>query len=257
MDFLLKQQDNFATIVIDNGDLLFAQIMGEAEDELNRELKAQDWRAIKGLWNSTLFAVGRSKQNFVMTVGRKDIAFTREEGHMPGIEGKMVIVPQDLPHAEKNVPRFVDLILKTDVQRDKLNRPTSIHTVTFVGGRRPPSIPPEQLHTGRVWKFDSRKEVDVWGEVIAPLDAAWSDGAVEHLGIDPKEVSQAGGEMKSAWEDQQVGSILASLRAAPDLDTLKRVWLDAEVNVNKDLPPNKRQIIIDEKERRKKELARG
>lgn len=108
MDFLLKQQDNFATIVIDNGDLLFAQIMGEAEDELNRELKAQDWRAIKGLWNSTLFAVGRSKQNFVMTVGRKDIAFTREEGHMPGIEGKMVIVPQDLPHAEKNVPRFVE-----------------------------------------------------------------------------------------------------------------------------------------------------
>jgi hypothetical protein len=251
--YFLKKQDKYASVIIDNVDLLFAQIMADTEVELGRDIKGRDWGPIKGLWNSVLFQVGRSKQNCIFTAGRRDIQFTTEEGSMPGSEGRMVIAAQDVPHAEKNVIRFVDLVFKTDIVKNKLNQPTPIHTVTYTGGRRPTSIPPEDLHTGKVWKFDNRKPENVWDKIIAPLDAAWSEGAVEHLGINPNEAAEAEVEMKTAFEQQELGRLTAAFAACKTREELVTCWTANEAAKDALSEPTRKLVIAAKDAKKDKE----
>jgi hypothetical protein len=257
MNFLLAHQDDYKSIIVDNGDLLFAQVMQDFEDEIDGEIKGKHWRAIKSPWNSMLFKIGRSKQNFVMTTGRRDINYTTEDSGIVGVEGKLTIIPQDTPHVEKNVPRFVDLILKTDIQKNKLNQPTNIHTVTFVGGRRPSAVSPADLHTGKVWKFDSKAvpAPNVWNAIIAPLDAKWDENAVEHLGIDPGEARAAEGEMKRAFMEQEVGRLVGIISACKDAKTFPTVFRDEIQAPLNALDEEFKRVVIESKDAKKKELG--
>ena len=231
IEFACTHEKDFATIVIDNDNLAWAQTLEHFEEDAGRELKGTDWRKIKGPRKAALRKLMRSRLNVVMTCWLKDVIYTTEDAP-PGVEGKTKLLPQENPDAEKNVPYAVDLIFQTDVVRDKLFKPTSKHTVTFIGGRRPRTVSPEELFTGKVWPFDARKPVNVWDTVIKPFQERWVEGGVDHLGVDPLAAGAAREEMEDAYQQQEVGRLLALIKGVQTIDEYKQLGKTEEVAVN-------------------------
>jgi hypothetical protein len=210
VEFARQNEHFFKSVVVDNADLLWAEWMDFHEEKLGRELQAKDWRVIKSDWKVFLYRSNRALFNFIQTCGLRDVRYETEGNKVTGVHA------QEIPAAEKNIPRVADFIFQTDVLKDKLMKPTEWHTLTYMGGRRPRSIPPEELFTGRTWKFSSKKDNDVWGQVIAPLDAKWSEGAVDYLGIDPYEAQSAEASIRATGEDELVGRMRRLIEECPD-----------------------------------------
>lgn len=251
-----------ASVVIDSVNLAFEDWMSSWEDTLNvEEIKGGNWRKVKAPWKLLHRKMMLSSKHVGLSAWPRGAKYMEEvePSTMPGVEGKKTlrIMEQDSPHVEKMLPFAVDMTLKTEIELDKRFAPTSIHRITYMGGRRPASIPANELYAGKFWRFDAKKvdEESPFDKVLKPIISKWQQGAVEYVNIDTKEMSQELGEAHTLYEDQQVGSTLAALRKAESLDDLKKVWLDAEATVNKDLPPAKRAIVVEAKDARKRELG--
>lgn len=253
-----------ASVVIDGVNLVFDDWMASFEDSLGvAEIKGGNWRKVKAPWKVLHRKVMQSTKNFGFSAWPRGAKYVEEvePSTMPGIEGKksLRILEQDAPHVEKMLPFALDMTLKTEIEFDKKFAPTSIHRITYMGGRRPASIPADELYAGKNWRFDAKKigEQSPFDKVLKPIIEKWGIGATEYVNLDPEEGEREIGEAKTIYEDQEVGRILASLRACKSFEELKRVWLEAEATVNKDLPPFKHALVVEEKERKKKELTRG
>ena len=266
LEFALKNQKDFATFVSDNDNLAWAQTMEDYEDSLNANLKVgetektiqgKDWRKIKGPRKAMLRALGHGKPNMVFTCWLKDTIYRPAEGGPPGVEAKLEILPAEIPEVEKTTVSLADLIFMTDVQKDRLSRPTNIHTVTYMGGRRPRTVSPEDLYTGKVWKFDAKKPVNVWDTVIAPFHQQWSEGGEEHLGVDPEQAAYDRGEMEAAFQQQEVGRFVARMAQMKTLTEFAKVYaVEMEDTVRNLLTPENKALVLEAKERRKKELSK-
>jgi len=255
--------NKFNSIVIDGANLAFEDWMASWEDKLKvEEIKGQHWRKVKGPWKALHRKAMLSKKNIAFSAWPRGAKYLQEEtsASMPGAEPKMNlrIVEQDTAHVEKMIPFAVDMILKTEIELDKKFAPTSIHRITYMGGRRPASIPANELHAGKFWRFDSSKptEASPFDKVLSPIIEKWSEGAVEYIGLDAGEGGREVGEAQVSYEDQVVGMAIAKLEAATTLAGLVAAWNahEAEINAN-DFPPNKKDIVVAVKNRKKKELS--
>ena len=248
----LKNEAHFKGVIHDNFNLLYEDWLDSWEEKLGGEIKGGSWKKVKRPWRKLLREVMYSSLHVGYGVWLKDLQYRKKEGGMPGSEGGLEIVEWDAPNIEKIVRRVVDMTFRCAVVRDAKGRPTKTHTVMFYGGRRPKTVPPADLHTGKIWKFDSSAPVNVWDTVIGPIIANWGPGAVDHLGVDPETIAEAvAGEVEFAemqvdQDNEFVGSVLASLAAAVNLEALKQVWTLNEAAIN-GLPPAKKQIVVDAK----------
>lgn len=245
----LEHTDDFASLVIDNINLAWALAREGYEEEFG-EIKGRMWGTVKKPWHRFLFKAMRSQANVVMTAWTKKTVWGPEEA-MPGQQAGLSIKPSDIPNVEEKVNYTPDLIFRTEVLLDSKFRPTPIHTVTFTGGRRPKSVPPTELYTGKVWKFDSRKPVDVWQEVIGPLDAKWMEGAVEHLEIDPEGALLAEREMREAYLATECLRVVEEINACQSPQLAKELWERAWEPVYKELSAERRALVDEAKAKAK------
>ena len=261
--FIGKNEKDFASIALDNGNIAFKQWLEHWERELKvDEIKGKNWKPTKESWNELTFIFMDTRLNVGMGFWPKGAKWESEEepGGPPGVEPKtkLKITPQDLARAEEKIPFVIDMLFKSDIIQDAKGAPTPYHTITYFGGRRPKSVPPDKLYTGKQWKFDSRKPVPEgpWQHIVGPLIEHWGTGAVDHLDIDPSKAEWAEAEIRAGHEDTLVGQLLASISGAQAMDALKVVWTNAEADINQYLPPNKRAIVVAAKEAKKKELTK-
>ena len=261
LEFALAHK-GIASIVVDNINLGFEDWMTSWEDELGvDEIKGPQWKKVKGPWKSIHRQVMLSTKNFGCSAWPRGAKYMNEElpSNVPGAEPKtkLVILEQDTPHVERMIPFAVDMWFKTEIELDKRFAPTSIHRITYMGGRRPLSIPANELYAGKIWKFDSKKvgEASPFDRVLAPIMEKWREGAVDYLGMDRAGSEREVGEAQTAYEDQVVGMLVASLKGAGDMSALKKIW-DDNAAVKDGLSPAKRAIVNTAKEDRKKELTK-
>lgn len=251
-----------ASIAIDNVNLAFEDWMATWEQRLNvEEIKGGNWRKVKDPWKALHRKVMLSNKNVGMSAWPRGLKYV-EETEDSGIQGaepkkKLRILEQDAPHVEKMLPFAVDMFLKTEVELDKKFAPTSMHRITYMGGRRPASIPANELYSGKVWRFDGKKvdEQSPFDKVLKPIIDKWSDGAVTYMGLDMQERERELGQAKENYEDGEVGRVLTALAGAATLAAAKRVWDDNEAIIN-ELPEPKRAIVRQAKDAKKKELSK-
>jgi len=249
------------SIVVDNINLAFEDWMTAWEDDLGvEEIKGGNWRKVKGPWKALHRKVMHSHKNFGCSAWPRGAKYLQEtvSSNMPGVEAKtkLVILEQDSPHVEKMIPFAVDMYFKTDIELNKLFAPTSIHKITYQGGRRPNSIPANELFAGKFWKFDASKvdEVSPFDRVLKPIIDKWKDGATSYEGLDPKEASRELGEAQTALDDQEVGRLIASFAKVRDGAELLKLWNENSKVIN-ELPPDKKVHVIEAKEAAKKECG--
>ena len=251
-----------ASIAIDSVNLAFEDWMSSWEDELKvEEIKGGNWRKVKGPWKILHRKMMLSSKNVGLSAWPRGAKYAEEvePSSIPGVEAKkrLVIMEQDSPHVEKMLPFAVDMTLKTEIELDRKFAPTSIHRITYMGGRRPASIPANELYSGKFWRFDSKRvdEESPFDKVLKPIIAKWQTGAVEYIGLNTKEAEMELGEAHMMMQDQIVGAFVASCEVAKTLDELRSLWLTAEADVNKTLTPERRKIVEAAKDRRKIELG--
>lgn len=229
-----KNMDFFKSLVLDP----ITPIWNDYMDEMGKvfgnketgEIKGGAWKNVKGPWAIFMRQLKRAKLDVSMTAWVNDILYENVEDS-PGIT-KLSIVSQEIPKVEKRIPHHVDLIFLTTIVLDSKRRPTPIHEVTFMGGRRPRTINPKDLYVGKKWKFDEREPKSPWEVIIEPLRAAWQDsaGAVDFLGIaDPIEAETESGETEQMAADLAVGAMLRIIDAATDFRTYRDQTFPKEV----------------------------
>ena len=260
--FATSHEKDFASLSIDNGNIAFKQWLEHWEKELKvEEIKGKHWKPTKESWHDLTFLLMNTLMNVGLGFWPRGAKWVseEEESKMPGAEPstKLKIYEQDAAHAEAKIPFAIDMMFKSDIVLDKRFAPTPIHTITYFGGRRPKTVPPDSLFTGKQWKFDSRRPVPEgpWQHVIGPLLPYWNEGAVDHLDVDPVASEKVRSEIRETSDDRLVGQLLASLTACATLDALKQVWTTNEAAINA-LPEAKRAIVVAAKDAKKKEMGK-
>lgn len=223
MDLALPNEQHFASLVTDNHNLLWDDWMDAHETKFGGEIKGSQWRFVKGPWKTLHRKIMKMKCHFGASAWIKDILYT-EEPAPPGERGKIQIVAQDNPQVEKTIPYIADLIFRTGVQRDRLNRPNGKHEVVFYGGRRPRSVPPTELYVGKTWIFDAKAPVSVWDTVVAPFYQKWTEGAVDHLGVDAQEAEETIRDLHNVEQDEVLGRCQRLIQEAKTLIELKATF---------------------------------
>ena len=259
--FATKNEKNFASLSIDNGNIAFKQWLEHWEKELKvDEIKGKSWKPTKESWNELTFMLMDTMMNVGMGFWPRGAKWTQEETEsaMPGAEAKtkLKIQEQDVAHAETKIPFAIDMMFKSDIVLDKKFAPTPIHTITYFGGRRPVTVPPEQLYTGKVWKFDSRKPPveGPWQHIVGPLLPYWNEGAVDHLDVDPAKSEAARSEIRESHNNTFIGECAVAFKSATGIADLARFWEANIVEINA-LPEDKKRIVTEAKDKRKKELS--
>jgi hypothetical protein len=234
IDYGLKNMDFFKSIAFDPitpiwGDYMDA--MGEKFGNAQGEIKGGAWKNVKGPWALFMRQLKRSKLHVSFSAWVNDILYEQTEDQ-PGIM-KLNIVAQESPKVEKRIPHHVDIILQTSIIRDAKRRPTSIHEITLMGGRRPRTVSPKDFYVGKKWRFDEKTPTSPWTVIIEPLLAQWQDaaaGAVDFLGIaDPIEAETESGETEQMAADLAVGAMLRIIDAATDFRTYRDQTFPKEV----------------------------
>ncbi len=256
VDYCLKNQDTIASVVVDPLTELWTDTMEHWEDELGREdgLKGSDWRKIKGPWKIHLRRLKRATFHVGYAAWLKDTNYSEDRTHAgPGEKGTLSITPQAVPQLEKTVGYAVDMIFETATGLDSMNRPNGKHVVTFWGGRRPLSIPAEELHVGKKWTFDAAKPVNVWDTILAPLLPKWEEnGKMVALGVS---ASQRTKEMKGLDQlasDAHLGEILRRMGEIKD-PAGYREYFQTEIRVHMPSFPETAQATLQAAHDAKKE----
>ena len=235
--FVMAHEGEFASFSWDNCNLGFQMWMEWWKEQKGvEEILGRNWNPVKTSWNQLLSLIMQTSMNCGLGFWPRGAKYITEEA-APGVEGKLKIVEQDVAHTEKGVPFTIDHQFKIDNVKDKLYRPTSIHTITFFGGRIPKGTPPELFHTGKVWKFDSRKpsEKGPWHEIFDPVLDIWRATAKSHLDVetrDPREMEEAITAIHQDVANAEVGRLLALIKGVQTIDGYKQLGKTEEVAVN-------------------------
>jgi len=221
IDFTLANESQLASFCIDGMSGFWEETMDFWAKKLGGEIQGGDWRKVKGPWKLLLKRLMRSKLNIGFSAWLKDVGY--EQVDQGGIK-KLEIRAVDVPQAEKTIAYTVDFLLKADVVLDRKKVPTQFRTLTVYKARRPRSILPTELFTGKQWKFDQKQPVDPWEVVIAPYIQKWQDGAVDYLGSDPLEDQFEGRAMEDVAQDVTLARILQKIAEQTNFETYKQVW---------------------------------
>ncbi len=248
----------YASIVIDNVNLLWEDWMDHWNEHFGGDqIKGGQWRKVKGPWKKLLRDVMISEKHVGMSAWLKDILYKEEEA-APGQKAGLKIYGQDNPQVEKNIPYALDLTFRTGNKLDKNYAPTNIHILKFYGGRRPRSVSPEDLFTGKEWKFDARKPVEsVWDVVVKPFYEKWIEGSVEHLGNEhPPDIERGRDGLKEVGDDADVGRLIRLIEKQTDFAHYKAQVYPTDIEPGLlGLSKVRRQAVIDAHEKKKKELS--
>jgi hypothetical protein len=253
-DYDQKNPGQIKSVIIDPANLQWEEQLDYWQDKLGHEIKGGDWRHVKAPWKQGLRWLTRASFNVVMTCHLKDLQFIQEK-EASGAEGKLQVLPQEVPQIEKNAPYIFDFVFLADFRRDNLNRPTHIHTLKVFKGRRPKSVKPEDLYAGKEWKFNALKPEDPWQRVIEPIASAWKDGAVDTIGADEREENEELYDVEITGHDAELGRILRLIEEQKDMKSFARMW-EKEISQSvMTLSPDHRKQVEIAKERKKKDLT--
>lgn len=251
-----------ASVVIDGANLAFEDWMASWEDTLGvDEIKGQHWKKVKGPWKVIHRKAMLSPKHIGFSAWPKGAKYMEEvtEAKMPGADPivKLRMVEQDAAHVERMIPFAVDVIFKTEIELDKKFAPTSIHRLTYMGGRRPKSIPANELYSGKYWRFDASKvnEQSPFEKVLKPIIDKWGEGAVTYVGLDANEAAKEVGEAQAMFENQTVGELTAAFNACNTFDGLVKTWNENKAAIDA-LPDDKRKIVVATKDAKKKEFGK-
>ena len=220
----LDNENYFQSLIIDPMTAAWEDWMDFWSAKLGGEIQGGDWRKVKGPWKAMLSRLMQSRMHIGFSAWLRDIVYEQAES-APGVKGKLEIKANDAPAVEKSVPYTVDFVLRCDQEKDRKNTPKPIHTITVYKARRPRSVPPSELYVGKVWRFDAKNPVPPWGQVIVPFIQNWSEGAVDYLGMDPREAMFERKDMEENAADLAVGRILRLIDAQTDLGVFaNQIW---------------------------------
>jgi hypothetical protein len=236
LKYALKHEGQLASVVIDPITELWTDHMDWWSKKLGRgndeyEIRGGDWRYVKGPWKLMLRQLMRANFHVGYAAWLKEVEYSEGDAG-PGVKGKLEIQKVIIPAMERTVGYTVDLVFQTDLVRDAFEQPTSGHIVRFWGGRRPLSVSPEDLHVGKVWKFNARKPVSVWDTVMGPFLEKWDDGATENLGIldvGKAEVTKGLKDLEEVAEDAEVGRLIRLISEQTDPAVYRAQVFPAEV----------------------------
>ena len=229
--WVIDRQDKFASVVIDGYNLAWDDHMEYWGDKVGtgteKKIEGGQWRLVKREWKARQKRLMKSKLHFGMSCWMRDTAYERIESQTPMQKAKLNIKPQEVAAIEKSIPYTTDLILQFAIVRDSKNRPTAQHTIRVAKGRRPRTVPPEELHVGTTWKFRSDKEEDLWGLTMAKFEERWKlanlGDVAEFLDGDEDRCLQEEHEMVEAWSESEAGSLIADMLKAEKDGTFKTV----------------------------------
>ena len=229
VDWALKHEDVLQSVLVDPLTALWEDHRDQWQTDLGVEdIRGGHWAKVKKPWKLNLKRLQRAKFHVGYSAWVRETEFTEADAG-PGVRGKLSIKPQNVPAVERTVGFVVDMIFEARKVLDELNEPTPKHEIIYWGGRRPASIPPDQLFIGQRWKFDERKPVSVWDTVIAPLLPQWKVGGADlqvdaGLGIDPSMDGVEHQEMNSIVQDEAVGRLLRLIADQTSLAAYREVW---------------------------------
>lgn len=251
LSFALANESKLASLCIDGMSGMWEEFMDFWAKKLGGEIQGGDWRKVKGPWKLILKRLMRSKLNIGFSAWLKDIAYDQVD---QGSIKKLDIRPVDVAQVEKTLPYTVDFILKCDVILDRKKVPTQYRSITVYKARRPKSIPPTELYSGKQWKFDQKNPVNPWEVVIEPYIQRWQEGAVDYIGTDPLEEQYESRSLEDASQAHEFDRIVRLINEQTNLDHYAMVWA-------KEIDPHLRSmsaarlaLITDMHNRKKAEL---
>lgn len=251
IDFILKNEDKIQSVCIDGMTGAWEEFMDFWAQKLGGDIQGGDWRKVKGPWKLLLKRLMRSRLHVGFSAWQKDILYDQQDN--AGMK-KLEIRQQDVPNIEKTVPYTVDFILKADVVRDRKNVPTPYRTLTVYKARRPRSISPADLYSGKQWKFDQKNPVNPWEIVIEPYMNQWQEGAVDHLGSDPIEEEYEGRLLDAVVADQDLAYILQVIAKQTDLRDYQMAWAKEIDPKLPKLGEERKKLVVEAHARKKAEL---
>jgi hypothetical protein len=210
------------SVVIDGYNLAWEDHMEYWGDKIGKgdekKIEMGQWRIVKRGWKARQKALMKSRLNFGMSAWMRDLAYEQVESANPMAKPRANVKAAEVAAIEKSVPYTTDLILQFSIVRDKKNRPTAQHEIRVAKGRRPRTIPPEELHVGTTWKFRSDKTEDLWALTMAKFEDRWKLASpadvAEHLGMDEEEARSADAGLVEAWGETEAGALIAGMLKA-------------------------------------------
>lgn len=259
LEFGSKNVHRFKSMLFDPiGGGIWEDYMDSWNEQLGGDIKGSQWRQVKGPWKLFMRQMKRAKLHVGMSAHMNDTLYEEVE-NAPG-EKKLSIKAIEAPKIERKTPYHVDLIFQTLVKLDKKNKPTPFHQVIFMGGRRPRTIPPNELYVGKTWEFDSRVEQHPWKTVIEPILDKWQEGGSEdYIGaLDGAEIASDMRETAQIAEDAVVGSMLRVIESQTNLhEYASKAWPDQIAPFINGLTDERvKSIVMAAHEAKKKELTK-
>lgn len=256
VDFAVRNVDHFRSCVLDPITLIYDDYQDAWSAKFGGEIKGKNWNPVKAPWKIFRRAMKRANIHVGMSAHLKEVQYENEAG-APGEKEKLVIKPVEMPRIERQLPYDADLMFQCHQQLDKKNRPTPIHEIEFIGGRRPRTIAPTDLYTGKKWIFDERKPESPWEKIIVPLLAAWEEGATDMVGFDGMDLDPRGAqddlaETESMSQDYLLGSMLTAIAAQTSLaEYSSGAWPEKILPFIDKLTPDRKAQVLQAHEAKK------
>ncbi len=255
VEFATANEDKLQSFVMDPITLGWEDWMDYFNEKFGGDIRGGQWKDVKGPWKLMMRMLMRSSLHVCMCAWVDDIVYEQKE-IAPGIKGGLEIFAQEKPKVEKRIPHIFDLGIQWIIERDRLRRPTPIHLARVTKARRPRSIPPEELHLGKTWKFDELKPKNPWDVIVQPILDKWGNGAVDHLGMDPRAVQTDMKELELLAQQRSVGEIMTLINKQTDMATYRDVWSRQIEEAVNQMDKEHREVVMAAHEAKKKELAK-
>lgn len=255
VEYAMDNLDVLKSFVVDPATLLWEDWMDSFNEEFGGDIVGGQWKDVKAPWKMLHRLLNRSPLHVGYSAWVNDIRYDQPET-APGVKGKLKIQAQETPKIEKRLPHNIDLALQFRVRRDSKMLPTSLHDIIVTKARRPHSLDPEDLYIGKKWTFDERKPIDFWDVIVKPLLLNWSDGAVDYLGIDPREVKKEESEVREAAMDHAAGRMIRLISEQTDGNHYKHeVWPSKIAPLFQQLDEPHQKVVLDAHEMAKQRLG--
>ena len=252
INFVFENEGKLASFCIDGMSGMWEETMDYWAKKLGGEIQGGDWRKVKGPWKLMLKRLMRSKLNIGFSAWLKDVGY--EQVDQGGIK-KLEIKSIDVPQAEKTIAYTVDFILKSDTVLDRKKVPTQYRTLTVYKARRPRSISPSDLFSGKQWKFDQKQPVNPWEIVIEPFIQQWQEGAVDYLGCDPAEEMSELRMIEDTSQDNDLARVLQLIAAQTDAEMYRKAWPREIAPLLTGMTAGRIALVTDAHNRKKLELG--
>jgi hypothetical protein len=224
VDFGLKHEDKFNSLVIDGYNLNWEDHMDYWNDRLGGDIQGGQWRVVKGPWKARQKRLMRSSLNVGFSAWLRDIAYDQVQAR-PNSKPTLNIHAQEVANIEKSVPYTVDIVFQLRVVTDKLNRPTPNHEIIVVKARRPATVDPKDLFVGKKVTWRSDKTENLWALGVAPYVDGWKDARitdiVDFIGMDAEQAVHEEREINAAADDAEAGRLVRQMFAAYDKGEIK------------------------------------